>query len=70
MKIACSLENPSCKQHREDTPEAGNNAGGASFLGEPVSGYQRGYDLVVAMLPDARNELFVGVGSWTNDQGS
>lgn len=72
MKIPRSLENPSRKRHREDTPEPGNNAGGASFLGEPVSGYQRGCELIAAMQPDAGNELLVdldvfGVNSWTND---
>ena len=59
MNIPLSLENPSRKRHREDTPDPGNGAGGASFQGKPVSGYQRGYELIAAMQPDAGNELLV-----------
>ena len=73
MNIPRSLENPSRKRHREDTPDPGNGAGGASFQGEPVSGYRRGYELIAAMQPDAGNELLVdlddfAVNSWTDDE--
>lgn len=74
MKIPHSLENPSRKRHREDTPEPGNGARGGSFQGGHMSGYQRGYELIAAMQPDAGNELLgdlddFAVNSWTNDEG-
>ena len=75
MRIPYSLENPSRKKrHREDTPEPGNGARGGSFQGGHISGYQRGYELIAAMQPDAGNELLgdlddFAVESWTNDEG-
>ena len=52
MKIPRSLENPSRKRHREDTPEPEN---GARRVGV-MSGFQRGYELIAAMQPDAGND--------------
>ena len=43
--------------HREDTPEPGNNAREGFFQGGDMSGYQRGYELIAAVQPDAGNEL-------------
>ena len=72
MNIPRSLENPSRKRHREDTPEPENGAGRVE--GGLMSGYQRGYELIAAMQPDAGNELLVdldgfAVNPWTNDEG-
>ena len=74
MKIPHSLENPSRKRHREDTTEPGNSTPGGSFQGGHMSRYQRGYELIAAMQPDAGNELLVDLDgltfdSWTNDEG-
>ena len=73
MKIPRSLENPSRKRHRQDTPEPENGAGRVE--GGFASGYQRGYELIAALQPDAGNELLVdlddfAVSSWTDDEGS
>ena len=72
IKIPHRLENPSCKRYREDTSEPGNSAREGSFQGGDMSGYQRGYELIAAMQPDAGNELLgdlddFAVKSWTND---
>ena len=67
MKIPRSLENPSRKRHREDTLEPGNSAGGGSFKGGPTSGYQRGYELIAAMQPDAGNELLADLDDFAVD---
>ena len=74
MKIPHSLENPSCKRHREDTTEPGNSTLGGSFQGGHMSRYQTGYELIAAMQPEAGNELLgdldgLTVDSWTNDEG-
>ena len=74
MKIPHSLENPSRKCHREDTLEPGNSNPGRSFQGGHMSRYQRGYELIAAMQPDAGNELLgdldgLTVDSWTDDKG-
>ena len=74
IKIPHRLENPLRKRHREDTPEPGNSAREGSFQGGHMSGYQRGYELLAAMQPDAGNELLgdldvFAVKSWTNDDG-
>ena len=74
MKIPHSLENPSCKCHRENTPEPGNSTKGSSFQGGHMSRYQRGCELIAAMQPDAGNESLgnldgLTVDSWTNDKG-
>ena len=74
MNIPQSLENPSRKRHREDTPEPGNSVRGGSLQGGHMSGYQRGYELIAAMQPDAGNELLGDlddffVDSWTIDEG-
>lgn len=77
MEIPRSLENPSRKRHREDTPEPGNNAGGAFPLGKPMTEHQQGYHLIAAMLPDAGDELLddldnfsmASYDAWTDDQG-
>ena len=74
MKIPHRLENPSRKRYREDTPEPGNSAREGSVQGGDMSGYQRGYELIAAMQPDAGNELLgdlddFAVKSWTNDDG-
>ena len=74
MKIPHSLENPSRKRHREDTPEPGNSTRGGLFQGGHMSRYQWGYELIAAMQPDAENELLADldgltVDSWTKDEG-
>ena len=68
-----SLERPSRKRHREDTPEPRNDARRGSFQGGHMPGYQRGYEFIAAMQPDAGNELLgdlddFAVNSWTNDE--
>ena len=57
IKIPHRLESPSRKRYREDTPEPGTSAQEGSFQGGDMSGYQRGYELIAAMQPDAGNEL-------------
>ena len=74
MKMPHSLENQSRKCHQEDTSEPGNGASGGSFQGGHLSGYQRGYELIAAMHPDAGNESLgdldeFAVNSWTKDEG-
>ena len=72
MKIPHSLENPSRKRHRPCSPQPENSAGRAE--GGFASEYQRAYDLIAALQPDAGNELLVdlddfAVNSWTDDKG-
>ena len=74
MNIPHSLENPSRKWHREDALEHGNAARGGLSQGGHMSGYERGYQLIAAMQPDAGNELLgdlddFAVNSWTSDEG-
>ncbi len=74
MKIPRTLQNPSRKRHREDTPEPGSGAGGGSGQGGGVSGYQRGLELIAAMQPDVGSELLAdlddfAVDSWAHDEG-
>ena len=57
MKVPRSLENPSRKCHREDATEHGNGARGDLLQGGHMSGYERGYELIAAMQPDAGNEF-------------
>lgn len=70
MIIPSSLENPSRKLHREDTPKPKNGAESGSVQGKPMSGFQRGYALIAAMQPDVGNVLLAdldeyAVDSWT-----
>ena len=65
MKIPRSLENPSRKRHREDTPEPENGARRVGFM----SGYQRGYELIAAMQPDAGNELLADLDDFDVNSG-
>lgn len=53
MKISRCLENSARKRHRADAPELGKGAG------EPMSGFQRGIQLIAAMQSDVRNKLLV-----------
>lgn len=74
MIIPSSLENPSRKRHQEVTPEPKIGAESGSVQKEPMSGFQRGYELIAAMQPDVGNELLAdldeyAVDSWTNDEG-
>ena len=74
IKIPDSLESPSRKRHRDDTPQPGNSARAGSSQGEHRSGFQRGYELIAAMQPEAGNELLGDlddffVDAWTHDEG-
>lgn len=57
MRIPQTLENTSCKHHREDAPESSSGARGAPEEGQGMSHYQRGLELIAAMQPGVENEL-------------